>query len=519
MVSDLERMRQASLARNKALLEQLQLSEFGNQMVDEVARKKSSKPTIQKKKKPRRPKSSTPDGDISSVEPRRRSKRIAGHAAEYDSVKKEQELNDLAQREAEEREKDRMQGEMKLNDIMKKGDWESALNVLSDIGKVSQGDYFNLIKREESGDSSISKAREELMGLNLYEQFDPTGIKLTQERIISMNFHPSFNRKIIMAGDKVGQFGLWVVDENTPEEEDEEPKIYSFKVHSRAIAKILTDLSDTSKTYTCSYDGSIRCVDLHSNNSSEVFVFDEDIRNPIGISDLAMSGQPNILYYTTLEGQFGIHDVREKNDFNNRKIYRMHDKKIGGFAVNPRISHQCVTASLDRTFKVWDLRYTHKFKSELTGHRETQPHCYGEYHSRLSVSCADWNLDGNIVVNGYDDTINVFDLNSVQMLDTWDNKTKYDDPLKPKVRLKHNCQTGRWVSILKSRWHQNPRDGVHKFVIGNMNRYIDVYSSTGKQLAHLGHELMTAVPAVVHFHPTENWIVGGSASGKAYLWY
>lgn len=88
--------------------------------------------------------------------------------------------------------------------------------------------------------------------------------------------------------------------------------------------------------------------------------------------------------------------------------------------------------------------------------------------------------------------------------------------LTPFTKIKHNCQTGRWVSILKSHWQTNPADGVQKFIIANMNRGLDIYNQDGQILAHL-NEQVGAVPAVCTLHPSQNWAVGGSASGKVYL--
>lgn len=70
---------------------------------------------------------------------------------------------------------------------------------------------------------------------------------------------------------------------------------------------------------------------------------------------------------------------------------------------------------------------------------------------------------------------------------------------------------------LRAQWQQFPT-GPQKFCIGNMNRFVDVYNDKGDQLATLGGELVTAVPAVAQFHPTQDWICGGSASGKVCLW-
>ena len=72
---------------------------------------------------------------------------------------------------------------------------------------------------------------------------------------------------------------------------------------------------------------------------------------------------------------------------------------------------------------------------------------------------------------------------------------------------------------LRPQWQSSPSDGVQRFVIGNMNRFVDVYSGAGEQLAQLGGDgRITAVPAVAQFHPTKDWIAAGTASGKLCLW-
>ena len=73
-------------------------------------------------------------------------------------------------------------------------------------------------------------------------------------------------------------------------------------------------------------------------------------------------------------------------------------------------------------------------------------------------------------------------------------------------------------SSLRPQWQASPSDGVQRFVIGNMNRFVDVYAGSGEQLAQLGGDNITAVPAVAQFHPTNDWIAAGTASGKLCLW-
>jgi WD repeat-containing protein 76 len=78
--------------------------------------------------------------------------------------------------------------------------------------------------------------------------------------------------------------------------------------------------------------------------------------------------------------------------------------------------------------------------------------------------------------------------------------------------------TGRWVTILRPQWQRYPHDNIHKLVIGNMNRFVDVFAADGSQLAQLGDPRITAVPAVAVWHEEREWIAAGTASGKLCLW-
>jgi WD repeat-containing protein 76 len=71
---------------------------------------------------------------------------------------------------------------------------------------------------------------------------------------------------------------------------------------------------------------------------------------------------------------------------------------------------------------------------------------------------------------------------------------------------------------LRAQWQQSPQHGVDLCCIGNMNRFVDIYTAKGEQLAQLSGEGITAVPAVAQFHPTQDWVAGGTASGKLCLW-
>lgn len=286
-----------------------------------------------------------------------------------------------------------------------------------------------------------------------------------------------------------------------PDDDDEDvdiplPQVGAFEVHSRTITSIKVPIFDPNSVITSSYDSSIRCLDLQSQVSTQLWQPDDDDID-LGISCIDLSPEAkDIIFFSTLEGTFGRFDRRAKT---KAEIWSLSDNKIGGFSLNPLLPHLIATASLDRTLKIWDLRMI-KGKGDLR-----RPSLLGEHQSRLSVSHASWSRGGYLATSSYDDTVKVYD-----MTDAMKWKPGQDlsaKQMKPAHVIPHNNQTGRWVTILKPQWQINPADGVEKFAIANMNRFVDIYDSKGKQLGQLDGEGITAVPAVAEFHPTLNWLV------------
>lgn len=344
-------------------------------------------------------------------------------------------------------------------------------------------------------------------------------IKITPERIYSISFHPTQDKPLIFAGDKMGNLGLFDASQTGPEvkaeendDDDEEPDtpepaITAFKIHTRTITSFQFS-GDGKSLYSASYDSSVRRLDLEKGVAVEVWAppsIDEDL--PISGLNVP-SSDPNLIYFSSLDGTFGRYDMRTAKD--TAEIWQLCDKKIGGFDVHPLHSHLIATASLDRTLKIWDLR-------KITGKGENKiPALIGSHESRLSVSHASFSTAGHVATASYDDTIKI---HSFPSCSSWKPGHELsDEEMAPTATIKHNNQTGRWVTILKAQWQDMPEDGIQKFVIGNMNRFVDVYTAEGEQLAQLGGDGITAVPAVAQFHSTKDWVAGGTASGKLCLW-
>ncbi|ODV97522.1 hypothetical protein PACTADRAFT_46 [Pachysolen tannophilus NRRL Y-2460] len=553
-LSEFEKQRQANIARNKELLQKLNLNSISNDIYADIKKEENEK---QATKRAKRPKKKTKQNE--PQQPLRKSRRLAGvkteDTEESQAFMKQLEDARAKKEELENLQKVRLSGDIKLIDVLSyntKDDGNNdqiMLDKFAQIGKsISMGDFYEAVSaKTKLNDKNLDNLRKQFNGLKIFEKYDPLDVKITPNRMTSINFHPSITKRLVIGGDTSGHMGIWSIDDEKQKIDDQDkavPNISSFKIHGKTISKCLINLQKSpSKIYTSSYDGSVRSVDLESAKSEDIFHLDDEYGQPVGISDANFADE-NLLYFTTLGGELGIKDLRvpDTTSVVGTRLLRLHDKKIGSFAINPSFNQQIATASLDRSLRLWDLRKI--TENNWSAYRENgesikSPHCYGSYLSRLSISCADWNRSGDIVCNGYDDTVNIFNLGDTSNLESdfvygaearkrssgskKEEETNHADlqvpeNLVPNHKIRHNCQTGRWVSILKSKWQLKPKDGIEKFAIANMTRYIDIYTASGIQVAHLGdRDLLGAVPAVVSFHPTENWIVGGSASGKGYL--
>ena len=264
--------------------------------------------------------------------------------------------------------------------------------------------------------------------------------------------------------------------ENDEEDyEEAEPAITTFKIHTRTISAFKFAPTDSNTLYSASYDSSIRKLDLAKGMSVEVYATGDD--EPVTAIDMAPS-DPNTMYFSTIEGRFGIYDMRAPQKSSSskpaspsstngtsasssggslRELLTLSEKKIGGFSLHPHNPHFVATASLDRMLKVWDLR-------KMSGRDDWRlPALLGEHESRLSVSHASFNEAGQVATASYDDTIKIYDFWGGARGDnknvaagagagagasTWKvGASLSTEQMKPSVIVPHNNQTGRWVTM------------------------------------------------------------------------
>ncbi|KAI5814860.1 WD40-repeat-containing domain protein [Pyronema omphalodes] len=531
--TDYEAQRQANIARNKALLQQLQLDNLSASLTSSVklskaaasssSSTKSRKPSAAKRKR----------SPVEASLPRRTSSRLAGLPADS-TIAKEKAEEAAAAREAEiEAKRQRVAGDLSFE--IKRGLFSGV------IGREKYEPTFTKEDVEATGDKGLKEVREKIMGLTIWDKFEVNDIKITPERIYAMEFHPTVEKRLIFAVDKIGTLGIFNAgltseDETStlkteikeeaeaedeasstnqkrstrsrstkikPEPQDSEdeesesesqtPDISQYKIHTRTISSLHIPPFDISTILTASYDSSIRSFSLTTGKSTELLVLPSNS----AFSSLCTLS-PSTLLFSTLEGQIGRYDTRQKTP----DIWQCSEKKIGGCHALPGDGNFLATASLDRSVKIWDLR-----------NMDTP---VAEHGSRLSISSAMWSNTGRLATTSYDDTVKIYHPHLPSSPPSTSEAQEIPE-LQPQIIIPHNNQTGRWITILRAIWQSNPQDQVQKLVVANMNRGIDVYDETGRQLAQLHGDGVTAVPAVARFHERRNWIVGGTASGKVVL--
>lgn len=521
-MSAFERRRLENIAANKALISDI--SATAKKIIPD---KPAPKPAPKKRSRAEPVKRE-------SARPTRMSSRLAGLDADNETLKRKMEVEAEFEAAKAQSKKMRVGDDLSFGDIVVDGKkWGSSVEGIKDIFRGAQPGVRTFSEEDikETTDAGLKDIRLRMSSLKLYEHWAPNGmsrcsgeigvvltwivdIKITPQRVYALGFHPIEDKPIVFAGDKEGAMGVFDGSQTAPEVADNDedadipdPVISAFKIHARTITSFVFSYTDANAVFSSSYDSSIRKMDLEKGVSTQIFApQDADTDMPISALDIAAS-DPNMLYFSTLDGSVGRYDIRAPN---SEEIWTLSEQKIGGFSLHPLQPHLLATASLDRTCKIWDLR-------KISGKGDLRhPALLGEHSSRLSVSHASWSAGGQLATSSYDDTIKIYNFADAGK---WSPGQDIDESsLKPTHTISHNNQTGRWVTILKPQWQQRPKDGIQKLTIGNMNRFVDVFASDGSQLAQLGGDGITAVPAVAHFHPTLDWVAGGNGSGKLCLW-
>merc|ERR1719287_50686 len=339
--------------------------------------------------------------------------------------------------------------------------------------------------------------------------------KVVPERIMSVACHPSPEALIACAGDKMGHLGIWNVDRcgMATSPCDAASSVadggHLFRPHRGPLTSLVW--TGAGALLTASYDGTVRRFDAARQAFEEVFAtYDEsaEYRGKLGYGtdrghncwvqsmevDRRNEGGSCFFLSTSRGGVIHV-DTRDKGKVTFDAT--LSEKKINTVSLHPN-GHTLATAGLSTVVQLWDVRKVGK---------KAQPLAW--QHAGRSINSAYFSPSGRRLLATTQS--NHLDILKDAHLSTGLIKT-------PHRRLRHDNQTGRWLSTFMAKWHPTSTYGDETFVVGSMKkpRTIEVFDGEGRLVRELTGEGLTSVASRCTFHPSADApvVVGGTSSGR-----
>ncbi|BDA42654.1 WD repeat-containing protein 76 [Coccomyxa sp. Obi] len=472
-----EREREARIARNRERLAALELPGLAASFAAQYAKPKPARPRgLAAKKIKKEPR-----------EPQRASLRLKGIASDGTSVHDELRGGKIVVKgaagytghQAMEEEKPRIVPTGPVPFSSDIGDPKSDaafLEVLKKCSGVGSG-------RKSGGKKAEGLSHAQLKKLRLKES---DVAKVTREGISHLAFHPQAPQLIVATGDKQGHVALWDVDKKTAPEAAEEDAdvedsgsedgVYLFKPHTSYISGLRWA---SGCLLTAAYDGIVRRMDP-AQGEFELLAVRED--SEFSAFDCTADG--NSMLLGDKDGDVEVVDARDPSKGTS---INLHDRKINTLHIEPGEEHLVVSSSGDRTTCIWDRRKLGPGIKAL--HTATAANV---------ILSAYFSPDGarQVLTTSRDNTLRV-----------------YDGSLHQKAVILHNNNTGRWVMPFRATFGPG---GV--CICGSMKRAVDMYSSTGDQIAALSSEYQTAISSRNVFHPDGTALAASTSSGRVLIY-
>ncbi len=185
-----------------------------------------------------------------------------------------------------------------------------------------------------------------------------------------------------------------------------------------------------------------------------------------------------------------------------RYIHSMRTSTVPTHSLHPD-GNVMATAGLTGIVQLWDVR-----KIPTLSSREKPKPISSQQAGGRSINSAYFSPSGRrLLTTTQSNTLEIF-------VDAHLSK----GAMTPKRSVRHDNQTGRWLSTFTAKWHPGLLDDGEIFVVGSMSRprCIEIYDRDGGLLREIRGDALTAVASRCCFHPDPNRliVVGGNSSGR-----
>jgi len=379
--------------------------------------------------------------------------------------------------------------------------------------------------------------------------------KVCPDRIYSMAVHPSMDKLVVCAGDKVGHIGIWNVDNSNAA--DNNDGVHLMKPHSGAVSCL--EWTTDNKLFSASYDGTCRLLDVEAGHFEEIFATYDD--NATAYKSQPGFGLDTGSHFWT---QYGCIDRRNEKclflstsvgtalhvdllvgnsqqqitwheELSLKKINTLRYVVLKEIIVHAKKVHQTqfsnhhsalpffccnslhpngyslISAGLDCTVNLWDLRKMGDSRTRNSHTKAPSPLAY--YNGGRSVNSAFFSPSGQYVVSTtMANKLDVF--HDLHVSTGGTNKAPV--VVQPTHSIRHDNMTGRWLTTFQATFHPALDDF---FAVGSMRkpRCVELFDpAAGQCLRAITGDALTAVVSRLAFHRrTDKMIlVGGNSSGR-----
>ena len=247
-------------------------------------------------------------------------------------------------------------------------------------------------------------------------------------------------------------------------------------------------------------DGTVRQLDVGRREFVTLYASD---RHELSAFALAPSG--DTVWLGTNQGHLGAIDARSHAVAVPFAV--RHARKANTLSLDAAGRDWLLaSASTDASVRVWDVR-----------RMGSKP--LVQIDLPKASQAAEWAPDGScrLAVTCFDDHLRIFDLSGAAKASgagAPKAASAAAEAPSPKPLIKHVTQTGRWVVPFRTVWTAKA-DGV---IVGGMKRSAEVYDAhSGRRVASLRDEKMTAIPSRNAAHPNGSVLACATNSGRVHL--